>query len=147
MRAELAPGMVELMDVIGRTLPHDDPPPASMASGEVMTVLEALDTVGCRYWLEGGCGVDVLLGRQTRPHRDLDVDFDATYEAQVLAVLQDLGDTVETDWRLNRVELFAPARGPMDLHPLLLDDDGSARQAGLGGGYHRFEPWWFRSDN
>ena len=41
------------------------------------------------------------------------------------------------------MELVAPGRGWVDVHPLLLDEDGSARQAAFGGGYHRFDPSWF----
>jgi lincosamide nucleotidyltransferase A/C/D/E len=117
-----------------------DVPSSSMALAEVLVVLQALEIVGCRYWLEG---VDTLVGRQTRPHRDLDVDFDAAYEAEALAALQELGDVVETDWRPNRIELVAPARGWVDLHPLVLDEDGSARQAALDRSYHRFDRSWF----
>lgn len=131
------------MPTSDRTEAEDEPSLANMVLAEVLTVLEALDTVGCRYWLEGGWGVDALVGRQTRAHRDLDVDFDAAYEAQALAVLQQLGYVVETDWRPNRVELAAPKRGWVDVHPLLLAEDGSARQAALGGGYHRFDRTWF----
>src|SRR5438477_4113231 len=40
--------------------------------------------VGCRFWLEGGWGVDALVGRQTRPHRDLDIDVDGAFEDEVL---------------------------------------------------------------
>jgi lincosamide nucleotidyltransferase A/C/D/E len=87
-----------------------DAPSSSMALAEVLVVLQALEIVGCRYWLEGGWAVDTLVGRQTRPHRDLDVDFDAAYEAETLAALQELGYVVETDWRPNRIELVAPAR-------------------------------------
>ena len=29
------------------------------------------------------------------------------------------------------------------MHPLLLDEHGGARQAALGGGYHRFDRSWF----
>jgi lincosamide nucleotidyltransferase A/C/D/E len=126
-----------------RTEPGDKPSPANMALTEVLTVLEALDTVGCQYWLEGGWGVDALAGQQTRPHRDLDVDFDAAYEGAALAVLQQLGYVVDTDWRPNRVELVAPTRGRVDMHPLLLDADGGARQAALEGGYHHFDRSWF----
>ncbi len=114
-----------------------------MALTEVLTVLQALDEVGCRYWLEGGWGIDALVGRQTRPHRDLDVDFDGAYEVTVLAALQKLGYVVETDWRPNRVEFIAPGRGWVDLHPLLMAADGSAQQAALGGGYHQFDRSWF----
>jgi lincosamide nucleotidyltransferase A/C/D/E len=82
--------------------------------------------------------VDALVERQTRPHRDLDVDFDSIQEAQALDVLTQLGYAVETDWRPNRVELVAPGRGWVDLHPLVLDQDGTVRQAALGGGSHVF---------
>jgi lincosamide nucleotidyltransferase A/C/D/E len=97
-------------------------------------VLAALTALGCRFWLEGGWGVDALVGHQTRPHRDLDVDLDARSEEPALAVLAEMGYTVETDWRPNRIELHAPGRGRVDLHPLLIDENGSARQAALHGG-------------
>ena len=47
---------------------------------------------------------------------------------EVLAVLRDLGSVIETDWRPNRVQLVA----------LVIDDDGTARQSALGGGWHEF---------
>jgi lincosamide nucleotidyltransferase A/C/D/E len=62
-----------------------------MTLAQVLTVLDAVRRVGCRYWLEGGRGVDALAGRQTRPHRDLDLDIDGAFEADVLAALVDLG--------------------------------------------------------
>ncbi len=39
----------------------------------VADVLAALDAGGVDYWVDGGWGVDALLGRQTREHRDLDL--------------------------------------------------------------------------
>jgi lincosamide nucleotidyltransferase A/C/D/E len=114
-----------------------------MSVAEVLDVLGAFRRVGCRFWLEGGWGVDALVGRQTRPHRDVDVDFDAAYETVVLQQLADLGYSIETDWRPNRVELAAPGRGWVDLHPLVLDDEGAARQAALDGGWHELPTSWF----
>lgn len=114
-----------------------------MSLSEVTLVLRALDEAGCRYWIEGGWGVDALVGRQTRPHRDLDVDLDAAQEARALTVLHGLGYAVETDWRPNRVELAAAGRGWVDLHPLTIESHGSARQAALGGGFHVFPASYF----
>ena len=57
--------------------------------------------------------------------------------------MADLGYALQTDWRPNRVELVAAGRGWVDLHPLLLDEDGSARQASLDGGYHVFPASFF----
>ena len=114
-----------MTDDLGRT---------ETALSEVLDVLAALSALGCRFWLEGGWGVDALVGRQTRAHRDLDVDLEARCEESALAVLAEMGYTVETDWRPNRVELEAHGRGRVDLHPLLVDEDSSARQVALDGG-------------
>jgi lincosamide nucleotidyltransferase A/C/D/E len=46
---------------------------------ELLLVIGSLESEGIPYWLAGGWGVDVLLGRQTRRHKDIDVvieDFD-----------------------------------------------------------------------
>jgi lincosamide nucleotidyltransferase A/C/D/E len=114
-----------------------------MPISEVLTVLDRLASAGCRFWLEGGWGVDALVGRQTRPHRDVDVDIDADDEGLALSVLAELGYRVETDWRPNRVELIAPGRGWVDVHPLIVDAEGNARQAALDGGFHQFPKSYF----
>ena len=114
-----------------------------MSLDEVHRVLGAIAGTGASYWVEGGWGVDALVGRQTRPHRDLDLDLDADYEGHAIEALRGLGYEIETDWRPNRVELVAPGLGWVDLHPLLLAPDGSARQAALGGGFHKFPASYF----
>jgi len=105
---------------------------------QMLAVLDAVRAVGCRFWIEGGWGIDALVGHQTRPHRDVDIEIDGAFEEEVLAALRDLGYVIETDWRPNRVELTAQGRGWVDVHPLVIDDDGNARQAALGGGWHEF---------
>ncbi len=41
---------------------------------ETVTALcRAFETAGLAFWIDGGWGVDALLGRQTRPHSDLDL--------------------------------------------------------------------------
>ena len=115
---------------------HDDdvagPDFDGMRLDEVFRVLDALAESGIPAWLEGGWGVDALVGRQTRAHRDLDLDIDASQEAEALSVLRRLGYEVETDWRPNRVELVAAGGRWVDLHPLQFDP-GKARQPGLTG--------------
>jgi lincosamide nucleotidyltransferase A/C/D/E len=44
-----------------------------MTLEDVVEVLTALDAGGIDYWVDGGWGIDALLGRQTREHRDLDL--------------------------------------------------------------------------
>jgi lincosamide nucleotidyltransferase A/C/D/E len=40
---------------------------------EVVALCELLDENGIEVWLDGGWGIDALIGEQTRPHRDLDI--------------------------------------------------------------------------
>ncbi len=58
------------------------------------------------------------------------------FEDAVISALQGVGYAIEVDWRPNRLELTAPGRGWVDVHPLVVQPDGSARQAALRGGWH-----------
>lgn len=98
-------------------------------------VLTDLAAAGCAFWVAGGWGIDALVGRQTRAHRDLDLAVEATDEETALRVLDHRGYGVETDWRPVRVELVAPGRGWVDLHPVVFDAAGHGRQAGLDGSH------------
>lgn len=50
-----------------------------------------IEQLGIRYWLDGGWGVDALVGRQTREHRDVDIDFDAAYTEKLQQKLEEKG--------------------------------------------------------
>ena len=107
-----------------------------MPPEEVHLVLDALRTAGFdRFWVGGGWGVDALAGRQTRPHRDLDLAVDVTRSTldQVIDALAGRGYAVETDWRPVRVELSAPASRWVDVHPLAFDEHGVGHQANAAG--------------
>jgi lincosamide nucleotidyltransferase A/C/D/E len=106
---------------------------AGMTAEQVLTVLDTLTNAGCWVSVEGGWGVDALVGHVTRPHRDLDLGLDAGHEAAALVALGRLGYRVETDWRPTRVELAAVGRGWVDIHPLTFDPEGNAYQTGLDG--------------
>ena len=105
---------------------------------EVQAVLDTLQDAGCRVWVAGGWGVDVLLGRVTRAHRDLDLAIDAAGLEAGLDRLSRRGYVVETDWLPVRVELHRPGRGRVDLHPVVLDEHGDGVQAGFDGEVFRY---------
>ena len=63
---------------------------------ELFQVLDLLESLDMQFWLDGGWGVDVLYGQQTRLHRDIDIDFDANYTDQLLDLLQERGYQIET---------------------------------------------------
>jgi lincosamide nucleotidyltransferase A/C/D/E len=70
-----------------------------ISAEQMLAVLDALEGAGCWVSLEGGWGVDALVGHETRPHRDLDVDVDAAQETVALAALARLGYQALLGWR------------------------------------------------
>jgi lincosamide nucleotidyltransferase A/C/D/E len=104
-----------------------------MPGAEVLRVLAALDAVGLRAWVAGGWGIDALVGRQTRVHRDLDLALDITHATldRALSALETLDYRVETDWMPSRMELAAPSARWVDLHPVIFDDQGTGWQTNI----------------
>jgi len=101
-------------------------------------VLDAVAATRSRAWVAGGWGVDALVGRQTRVHRDLDLAIDAASEPALMRALAARGYRTETDWRPVRVELAADGDRWVDLHPLSFDRVGNGTQAGLDGAVFRY---------
>ena len=96
-------------------------------------MLAAFDATGQRTWVAGGWGVDALLGRQTRVHRDLDLAVDVTDVPidHAIDVLYGIGYQIETDWRPARIELAAAGERWVDLHPVAFDQKGTGWQANV----------------
>ncbi|MBQ4491700.1 MAG: aminoglycoside adenylyltransferase [Deltaproteobacteria bacterium] len=115
----------------------------SVTLNDLLRVLDLLDNTGIVYWLDGGWGVDALAGRQTREHRDVDIDFDARAIDALLQVLAQSGYTVETDQRPCRIELYSGTLGYIDIHPFVLLEDGGAKQAKPEGGWWEFPAHYF----
>lgn len=112
---------------------------------DLMSVIKILEDSGIAYWIDGGWGVDILAGKQTRSHRDIDVDFDARHTEKLLAILSKYGYQVDTDWAPVRIEFYSEKLGYLDIHPFILNEDGTAKQADLEGGYYEFEADFFGS--
>ena len=110
---------------------------------DLLAVLDLLDSLPMRYWVDGGWGVDILIGKQNREHRDVDINFDGQFTDILLETLKTHGYTVTTDWSPCRIELYHPELGYIDIHPLVIDTDGSAKQADPFGGWYCFERGWF----
>ncbi|MFD5827637.1 nucleotidyltransferase domain-containing protein [Lentzea sp. NPDC060358] len=98
-----------------------------MTAEDVLEILAAL--AGTDVWVGGGWGVDALVGRQTRPHGDLDLMHREEQEPRVLAVLGALGFAETLSWRPVRFVVTGPGGREVDLHPLRFAADGSAEQS------------------
>jgi lincosamide nucleotidyltransferase A/C/D/E len=69
-----------------------------MMGEDVVEVLSALDAGGIEYWVDGGWGIDALMGEQTRPHRDLDLGIRIDDVAKVEAALPQFHRESEEEW-------------------------------------------------
>jgi lincosamide nucleotidyltransferase A/C/D/E len=112
---------------------------------DLLEILDLLDSLNIRYWIEGGWGVDILLGKENREHRDIDVDFDGEYTGILLDALNRRGFVITTDWSPSRIELHHTKLGFIDIHPLIIQEDGSAKQADPQGGWYEFKAEGFSS--
>jgi lincosamide nucleotidyltransferase A/C/D/E len=98
---------------------------------DVIEALQILERHGIQVWIDGGWGVDALVGEQTRDHLDLDLAVDRRDLSRIEQLLGELG------FRHDRtVEPGLPARlvlrddrnREIDLHPLAFDEDGNGWQ-------------------
>ncbi|WBO61906.1 nucleotidyltransferase domain-containing protein [Streptomyces camelliae] len=100
-----------------------------MTAEDVLSVLAVLRRAGADVWVGGGWGIDALIGKQTRDHRDLDLMHRQEQETAVVAALSGAGFAESLDWRPVRFVVAAPDGREVDMHPLVFAEDGSARQA------------------
>ena len=92
-----------------------------------MTVINILNGMGIEFWIDGGWGVDILAGKISREHRDIDIDFDSNYTKELLEILFKYGYITETDWFPARIELYSEKYGYLYIHPFILKKDGTAQ--------------------
>ena len=104
---------------------------AGMPAEEVLAVVDWLEARGAVHVITGGWAVDALVGRATRPHRDLDVIVEAGACDGLARWLRGRGYEVVVDWLPIRVELRRGRCG-VDLHPMEVDGRGDSVQAGFG---------------
>lgn len=99
-----------------------------MTPDRVHWYLDLFESLGLSVWLDGGWGVDALLGRQTRPHRDLDILIPTDDAVRLVAALRAHGfEDIPTDDRSDRNFVMGhPDRGEIDFHVFHLQPDGSA---------------------
>ncbi|WNM36796.1 amino acid transporter [Streptomyces sp. Li-HN-5-11] len=103
-----------------------------MTADDVLSILAVLREADAEVWIGGGWGIDALVCRQTRRHRDLDLMHREDQEPTVVAALADAGFIETLDRRPVRFVLTDPHGREIDLHPLVLAGDGSAVQASPG---------------
>ena len=105
-----------------------------MRCEDVIEVLTALDAGGIDYWVDGGWGIDALVGEQTRRHHDLDLgvsrDDVATVEALLPQFRRESGEaSFYTDKRGRAVDLILVDRSQAGEFQQQLPEGGQLRYA------------------
>lgn len=97
-----------------------------MNSVDVVDFYRTITQLGIELWIDGGWGVDALLGEQTRPHKDLDIAIQAKDVPLLRRFLQGRG---YTDIKLEDARPWNFVLGDengreIDVHVIVLDDQG-----------------------
>lgn len=95
-----------------------------MEARDVLDALDVLDAVGIEPILDGGWGIDALLGEQNRDHDDLDLVVPLVEIDTVVAALTAVGFALRVDLRPTRLVLADRDGHQIDLHPVRIDADG-----------------------
>ena len=100
--------------------------PQEMTPGDVGQLLELFERLDLTVWIDGGWGVDALLGEQTREHSDLDIAIQSGDAQRLRRELAALGfGDVETDDRSEWNFVMGSRSGKhVDFHVIEIGADG-----------------------
>ena len=108
----------------------------------VLELLAVLQSSGVQATLDGGWGVDALLGRETRAHEDLDLVVALSDVPRIQEALRQLGFALHEDHLPVRFVLRRDGE-QLDFHTVSFDPEGGGVQPQPGGGSFRYPPEGF----
>jgi lincosamide nucleotidyltransferase A/C/D/E len=97
-----------------------------MNAQSVVALYRRLTDNGVPLWLDGGWGVDALLGEQTRPHEDLDIVIEERHVRRLRELLESDGfrDVPRPDTRPCNFVLGHADGRLVDVHVVAFDEAG-----------------------
>jgi len=98
-----------------------------MTSLDVIGLYTSLENLGVEIWVDGGWGVDALLGEQTRPHKDLDITLQQKDIPILHQFLQARGfkDIKRDDTNTWNFVLGDENGREVDVHVIVFDEKGN----------------------
>lgn len=103
-----------------------------MTAQRALGILHLLTEGGAVTWVDGGWGVDALVGKETREHKDLDLGVLRSDLDRAIELLGSVGYAVTDDrYRQVTVQLTHTAGHRIDLHPSTRLSDGGTEQIGF----------------
>ncbi|MBI2338413.1 nucleotidyltransferase family protein [Candidatus Daviesbacteria bacterium] len=96
-----------------------------MEAEDVIELYTLFEENHIEVWIDGGWGIDALLGKQTRPHKDLDIAINHKDKPKLRRLLAEKGykdiDRDDTsDWNF----VLGDGEREIDVHTFVFDDKG-----------------------
>jgi lincosamide nucleotidyltransferase A/C/D/E len=115
------------MEMADSPLPNFPDSSSEMTVDDVLAFLDLMDENGIEVVVDGGWGVDALLGWQSRTHRDLDIAVQHRHVPRLRQVLQDCGYThVPREDTHTYNFVLGDSKGHLiDVHSYEFDDQGN----------------------
>lgn len=94
---------------------------------DVVNVLDIFLKEGIEFYVDGGWGVDALLGKQTRKHGDLDIATPHSFVPRIRLILKTMGyeEVLRNDTREENFVLGDNQGHEIDVHSYIFDDEGN----------------------
>jgi lincosamide nucleotidyltransferase A/C/D/E len=109
---------------------------ATLDIDHVLDVLDRLDAAGIEWWVDGGWGIDALLGEERRPHDDLDLVVRREEIHRLPALFPEF--TRDEEWWPARFVLRSGDGRQIDFHPVEFDERGDGWQELIDGSRGRY---------
>lgn len=94
----------------------------------MLWILDLLHEAGVQPWVDGGWGVDALVGHQRRTYSDLDLVLDTSELSASRRALERVGFEMLRDWLPAAIAYRQPDGREVDLHPVESTADGGGDQ-------------------
>jgi lincosamide nucleotidyltransferase A/C/D/E len=96
-----------------------------MTSSALVELLRLIEAGEVEIWLDGGWGVDALLGAQTRPHKDVDIIVRVSDLGKVDQILHARGYATRPDGTASNFVVADRSGLEIDVHAITFDANGN----------------------
>src|SRR5258708_23744163 len=101
------------------------PRKSEMTLSALIELLTLIYAAGIKTWLDGGWGVDSLLGQQSRIHKDVDIVIALGNAERLTKLLAEYGYRVQAGSRMHNFVLADGTGREIDVHAVEFDADGN----------------------
>ena len=97
-----------------------------MKAEDVIKIYKLFKKNGIKVWIDGGWGIDALLGKQTRQHKDLDIAIDHKHKPKLRKLLEERGyKDIERDDTSDWNFVLGDGEREVDVHTFVFDKEGN----------------------